>query len=124
MSIYMLKRGQKKQPIEGSRREARGAVSVVVFETIVFEPGKAVETDMDLDQWIPSLLVKLQGPETKQAKAEPLPKLSVLEPKEDVVAESRDDDYEELADGGFRCLHCGKVLKAEARMIKHVENSH
>ena len=33
-------------------------------------------------------------------------------------------DYAELADGKFRCLHCGHTLGTETGIINHVEDKH
>lgn len=35
-----------------------------------------------------------------------------------------DPDYEELANGSFKCLYCNRVLKTEAGIIKHVQDKH
>lgn len=63
------------------------------------------------------------------------PEKSVVEPEKPVVepeiAEEADDDadYEETADGRFRCLRCQaegvkKILKTENRMTAHIRAKH
>jgi hypothetical protein len=53
MAKYMLARGQRRLPIEGIRTTPReGLPPLRQAETVVFEPHKIVETDLDFGPWV------------------------------------------------------------------------
>ena len=143
MTMYRLKDGQPMQPLVGIRVEDRKGQPIVHKEEIVFKPNIVVETDLDFDSWLSSRLVKVervgaQKPrkvklelenETAESNSEEdaaegaVIDERVFEPDDDVaVNEEEEVDYEELTDGTFHCLHCGRILKTESGIIRHVGN--
>jgi hypothetical protein len=64
MAKYMLARGQRRLPIDGIRTTPReGQPPLRQAETVVFEPYKIVETDLDFGPWVEDgTLIRIREP--------------------------------------------------------------
>jgi hypothetical protein len=64
MAKYMLARGQRRLPIDGIRTTPReGLPPLRQAETVVFEPHKIVETDLDFGPWVEDgTLIRIREP--------------------------------------------------------------
>ena len=119
MPKYMLTRDQKRQPLSGFRDEDRRGKRIRHKVDVIFEPGKAIDTgDVEMSHWVEAgLLVAIPDVEdVSQKKATP--------PPPPPYEEGNGADYEELSDGKFKCLHCGKKYKTETGVVKHIEAVH
>lgn len=70
---YILKRGQKKQAFVGTRVKTVNGAVITTMEDVVMEPGKVVDTDLDLSAW--SAMIDVFPEPKSEAK-----KVPVVEP--------------------------------------------
>lgn len=161
MSKYILTPGQKRQPLVGKKEIKRGRQVLVQKVTKVFEPGKAVPVDDDIDmsEWVKAGVLSEATNDPRQKKT-PTGTAGTRRPdpehreagarrpsgprdvavrdgnvKAEAMAATRSEkaeeedkedeaDYEKTKDGKFKCLRCGKILKTEAAIIRHIESKH
>jgi hypothetical protein len=111
MAKYMLKRGIARLPIDGVREIQReGLPPLKQTETVVFEAGKVVDTDLDFGSWVEDgtlVRIREQGEPPRPPKPTPVPvaKKEILMPmpsfvqveviKEEAKEESKEEAKEE-----------------------------
>ena len=110
MAKYMLRRGTTRLPIDGVREIPReGMPPLRQGETVIFEPGTVVESDLDFGSWVEDgTLVRLRGkdepprppkptpvPEVKPEVLTPMPSFVQVETvKEEAPAEATEEAVE------------------------------
>lgn len=118
--------------LEGCQVVVRDGRAFVEYEQRFARPSVEFESAFDFGAAVrDGLLVAVQVRQAAAPKPMPAPAPAPAPaPRERAVPvpEKEDADYEEMDDGGFRCLHCGKVYrpgpKAEEYIQKHVAREH
>lgn len=150
MSKYVLVKGQRTQPLVGIEYSSVNGIAVRKNISLVFEPGKEVETDLDVSSWVAMGIIEtveedvveavVEEPvvEPEQMEEEKSESEGVVEEEEPVgdsdepedEEEEQDEEedaaagYYEADDGRFQCAYCDKKLKTEASIIRHIESKH
>jgi len=153
MAKYILARGKKPTPVVGFKERPHPTAPTMIKEPVryLFKPMHPVEIpeDVDVESWVrQGLIVRFEDkggvPKVRQGGKEVAAEPKVDEPTEPEpmlrsplaeragkvtpkAAESDEDagaDYEELSEGYFKCLHCGKIYKTEGGVIRHIESKH
>jgi hypothetical protein len=116
MAKYMLKRGVSRLPIDGMREIPReGFPPLKQSETVVFEAGTVVDTDLDFGSWVEDgtlVRIREQGEPPRPPKPVPVPevKREILMPmpsfvqaevvKEEAPVAASDEPTEPVVTGG------------------------